>query len=176
MDWAKTTARDDEKHLSFEIWCDLYKRFNGSYYHPFNDWWWYGIIYVILNTHLCANRGGPVILNRHKTTTKYYPHPPYKHHNHHQLWPKYPYLCIAQFLQMFFEQLLNCVIVSIVFVTRVSHVKIMCHWINGLVRTLNGWNTLRYHIFPGNFSRQHHFFVKLSLATRILFDMVDETI
>ena len=27
MDWAKTTARGDEKHLSFEIWCDLYKRF-----------------------------------------------------------------------------------------------------------------------------------------------------
>ena len=29
MDWAKTTARGDEKHLSFEIWCDLYKRFYG---------------------------------------------------------------------------------------------------------------------------------------------------
>ena len=24
MDWAKTTARQDEKHLSFGIWCDLY--------------------------------------------------------------------------------------------------------------------------------------------------------
>ena len=30
MDWAKTTARGDEKHLSFEIWCDLYKRFYGN--------------------------------------------------------------------------------------------------------------------------------------------------
>ena len=30
MDWAKTTARGDEKHLSFEIWCDLYKRFYGK--------------------------------------------------------------------------------------------------------------------------------------------------
>ena len=29
MDWAKTTARGDEKHLSFDIWCDLYKRFFG---------------------------------------------------------------------------------------------------------------------------------------------------
>ena len=27
MDWAKTTARGDEKHLTFEIWCDLYKGF-----------------------------------------------------------------------------------------------------------------------------------------------------
>ena len=27
MDWAKTTAREDKKHLSFGIWCDLYKRF-----------------------------------------------------------------------------------------------------------------------------------------------------
>ena len=24
MDWAKTTARGDKKHLSFGIWCDLY--------------------------------------------------------------------------------------------------------------------------------------------------------
>ena len=24
MDWAKTTTRRDEKHLSFGIWCDLY--------------------------------------------------------------------------------------------------------------------------------------------------------
>ena len=24
MDWAKTTARGDKKHLSFAIWCDLY--------------------------------------------------------------------------------------------------------------------------------------------------------
>ena len=30
MDWAKTTARRDEKHLSFGIWCDLYQRFYGS--------------------------------------------------------------------------------------------------------------------------------------------------
>ena len=24
MDWPKTTARADKKHLSFGIWCDLY--------------------------------------------------------------------------------------------------------------------------------------------------------
>ena len=24
MDWAKTTARRDEKYLCFVIWCDLY--------------------------------------------------------------------------------------------------------------------------------------------------------
>ena len=28
MDWAKTPSSPDEKHLSFEIWCDLYKRFD----------------------------------------------------------------------------------------------------------------------------------------------------
>ena len=27
MDWAKTTARGDKKHLSFGIWCELYWRF-----------------------------------------------------------------------------------------------------------------------------------------------------
>ena len=31
MDWVKTIARWDEKHLSFEIWCDLYKRFYGTF-------------------------------------------------------------------------------------------------------------------------------------------------
>ena len=30
MDWIKITARPDEKHLNFEIWCDLYKRFYGN--------------------------------------------------------------------------------------------------------------------------------------------------
>ena len=29
MDWAKTTARRDEKHLSFEIWYIFYQRFDG---------------------------------------------------------------------------------------------------------------------------------------------------
>ena len=29
MDWVKTIARWDEKHLNFEIWCDFYKRFYG---------------------------------------------------------------------------------------------------------------------------------------------------
>ena len=29
MDWAKTTAWPDEKHLSFGIWGDLYQRFYG---------------------------------------------------------------------------------------------------------------------------------------------------
>ena len=24
MDWAKTTANEDKKHLSFGIWCDFY--------------------------------------------------------------------------------------------------------------------------------------------------------
>ena len=26
MDWAQTTARRDENHLSFDIWCVSYKR------------------------------------------------------------------------------------------------------------------------------------------------------
>ena len=29
MDWAKTTAWGYKTHLSFGIWCDLYKRFYG---------------------------------------------------------------------------------------------------------------------------------------------------
>ena len=32
MDWAKTTAQGGEKHLSWEILCDLYKRFYGILY------------------------------------------------------------------------------------------------------------------------------------------------
>ena len=28
--WAKTTARREEKHLSFAIRCDLYQRFDGT--------------------------------------------------------------------------------------------------------------------------------------------------
>ena len=31
MDWAKTTAKVDKKHLSFGIWCDLYYRFYGRF-------------------------------------------------------------------------------------------------------------------------------------------------
>ena len=31
MDWAKTMARRDEKHLAFGICCVLYQGFNGSY-------------------------------------------------------------------------------------------------------------------------------------------------
>ena len=32
MDWAKITAQGDEKHFSFDIWCDLCKRFYGNVY------------------------------------------------------------------------------------------------------------------------------------------------
>ena len=28
--WVKTTTRQDEKHLSFGIWCNLYQRFDGK--------------------------------------------------------------------------------------------------------------------------------------------------
>ena len=31
VDWAKTAARQDEKHVSFEIWCILYLSFDGNY-------------------------------------------------------------------------------------------------------------------------------------------------
>ena len=30
MDWSKTTARRDQKHLSFGIWCALYYRVDGT--------------------------------------------------------------------------------------------------------------------------------------------------
>ena len=33
MDWAKTTARGDKKHLSFGIWCDLYWRFYCKFWY-----------------------------------------------------------------------------------------------------------------------------------------------
>ena len=33
MDWAKTTARRDEKHLWFGIGCDLDKRIDGNFKH-----------------------------------------------------------------------------------------------------------------------------------------------
>ena len=33
MDWAKTTTKRDQNHLSFGIWCDLYHRFYGTYIH-----------------------------------------------------------------------------------------------------------------------------------------------
>ena len=33
MDWAKATARGYKKHLSFGIWCNLYKRFYGNMWH-----------------------------------------------------------------------------------------------------------------------------------------------
>ena len=35
MDWAKTTARGDKKHLSFGFWCDLYQRFYGNVFFLF---------------------------------------------------------------------------------------------------------------------------------------------
>ena len=38
MDWAKTTLRRDEKHLSFRICCSLYYRFDGNFNcHAEND-------------------------------------------------------------------------------------------------------------------------------------------
>ena len=42
MDWKTTTASWDKKHLSFEIWCDLYERFCGR-------WYWYNNIESIMN-------------------------------------------------------------------------------------------------------------------------------
>ena len=30
MDWTKTTARRDDEHLSFRIWCGLYYKFDGN--------------------------------------------------------------------------------------------------------------------------------------------------
>ena len=38
MDWAKTTARWDEKHLSFGIWCILYLRFCGNFQTHYHDY------------------------------------------------------------------------------------------------------------------------------------------
>ena len=35
IDWAKTTARQNEIHLSFRIWCALYQRFDRNMYAPF---------------------------------------------------------------------------------------------------------------------------------------------
>ena len=30
VDWTKATTRQDEKHLSFEIWCNLYERLDSN--------------------------------------------------------------------------------------------------------------------------------------------------
>ena len=46
MDWAKTTAKGDKKHLSFGSWCDLYWRFNGR------SITWSGLMHCLL-TLLC---------------------------------------------------------------------------------------------------------------------------
>ena len=49
INWAKTTTRRDEKHLSLGIWCGLYSRFDGVIGHSSSSnisgkvtaWWWY---------------------------------------------------------------------------------------------------------------------------------------
>ena len=59
MDWAKTTARRDENHLSFVTWCGLYKRFYSTYsecfrtiIHHFADDIFKSIIHVCISIHL----------------------------------------------------------------------------------------------------------------------------
>ena len=37
LDWAKTTARRDEKQLSLGIWCVLYERLYGNCSFAYND-------------------------------------------------------------------------------------------------------------------------------------------
>ena len=36
MDWAKTTARRDEKHLDFGTWCDLYSGLGSIQFRNWN--------------------------------------------------------------------------------------------------------------------------------------------
>ena len=56
MDWAKTTARGDEKHLSFEIQCDLYKRFYGTYLlHMLMEMGSCLLILILSQWDLCSN-------------------------------------------------------------------------------------------------------------------------
>ena len=52
MNWTKTTARRDEEHLSFGIWCTLYQRFDD------NSFRWRGFF---LNR--CYLRGNTSIFN-----------------------------------------------------------------------------------------------------------------
>ena len=48
MDWAKTTARRYEKHLSFRIWCNLNYRFGGNM-----ALWCLCLRYFYINSILC---------------------------------------------------------------------------------------------------------------------------
>ena len=55
MDWAKTAARWDEKHLSFGIWCGLYQRFDSTCNNTspaFNNWEWFlnGVSFQVLKS------------------------------------------------------------------------------------------------------------------------------
>ena len=40
MDWAKTTARRDQNHLSFVVWCNLYQIFYSVLYFQFHVYTW----------------------------------------------------------------------------------------------------------------------------------------
>ena len=54
VDWAKTTARWDEKHLDFGIWCHLYQRFDSSscWYASSLIWETLRLIWRIIQTSL----------------------------------------------------------------------------------------------------------------------------
>ena len=41
LDWAKTTARRDEKYLNLGIWCGLYYKFYSNSIWPGNAIWWH---------------------------------------------------------------------------------------------------------------------------------------
>ena len=73
MNWTKTTARWDEKHISFRIWCALYLRFDriiyliSVYFCLFHCILILSIDNNIINEHnLCNNpsSGGPVYIFR----------------------------------------------------------------------------------------------------------------
>ena len=64
IDCVQTTARRDEKHLILMIWCDLYYRFDGS--------WWFGTrqkspcwLRVVNHVKSCQSRSASWYFQRH---------------------------------------------------------------------------------------------------------------
>ena len=53
MDWAKKTARQDKKHLSVGIWCDLYQRFDS-------------VFLLFFSQRMCSNGVEDVLLQKVK--------------------------------------------------------------------------------------------------------------
>ena len=55
MDWGKTTTRRDGKHLSFGIWCALYKMFNGNFCITKETWFLHEVPWISTQIESISN-------------------------------------------------------------------------------------------------------------------------